>query len=92
MDIKIFGRNGCSSCKAALRNVSFFLEKWGLKKSISVNFYDIETVDGLSESAYYGVGKIPTILVEREGGRLVRWEGKLPKIQELKSVLTYNKV
>jgi thiol-disulfide isomerase/thioredoxin len=87
MRIKIFGRNDCSSCKAALRKISFSLEKWGIKDLVAINFYNIDTVDGLSESAYYGIGKIPTTLIEWEDGKTARWEGKLPEPYELRSIL-----
>ena len=56
--LKIFIRKtGCSKCHEVLKWCKSFEEK-----GMRFELYDLDTVDGLTESSYYGVLSIPTII------------------------------
>ncbi|MFH1857069.1 MAG: thioredoxin family protein [Candidatus Omnitrophota bacterium] len=86
MKFKIFGKKNCAKCKSAKQKLEFFLSKWEVK-NISLDFYDMDTIDGLSEGALHDVLKIPTIILEAAGDIKARWEGEIPKSEEIKTYL-----
>ena len=83
MMVVIFGKDDCRLCKAAWKKVAFFLNKWGLTEKVLLKFYDMSTVDGMAEGAFYDVLEIPTTIIFNNGRSLARWEGKLPPSREL---------
>ena len=88
MKIKIFGKESCSLCQSAKKKISFFLAHWNVSNQVEVTYFDMDTAEGLAEGAYYDVGKIPTIIAEREDGQLIKkWEAKAPLSEELKETL-----
>ncbi|MCD5397335.1 thioredoxin family protein [candidate division NPL-UPA2 bacterium] len=87
MEIKIFGKKNCAKCQTTKNKLHFFLKKWDIGDKIKVSFYDMDTVEGLSEGAFYGVGKIPTTILENGGREMVRWTEKVPKSEDLKKYL-----
>jgi hypothetical protein len=53
--------------------------------------YDLETIEGLAEAAFYGVMATPTIIVEDgEDNELAAWRGSVPSPQEIEGVLRAN--
>ncbi len=81
--IKIFTKSNCPRC-VALKDIAQELMKEGLK----VVNYDLDTVEGLSEAAYYSILSTPSIVIEDESeNEIASWRGVLPSIQELKEVL-----
>ncbi len=88
MKIKIFGKESCSLCQSAKKKVSFFLAHWQYQDKIEVTYYDLESAEGLAEGAFYDVGKIPTIVLEKDGQIIRRWEGVAPLSEELKKSLS----
>jgi thiol-disulfide isomerase/thioredoxin len=87
MTVAIFGKEDCHRCKAAQKKIAFFLNKWGLSETVATKFYDMSTVDGMAEGAFYDVLDIPTTIIFADGKSLARWEGKLPLSSELGSHL-----
>lgn len=87
MKIKIFGKKDCAKCQTTKNKLHFFLKKWGLADKTKVDFYDMDTVEGLSEGAFYGAGKIPTTILENKGREAVRWTGEVPKSGDFKKHL-----
>ncbi|HAV43589.1 TPA: hypothetical protein DCX15_06215 [bacterium] len=80
MEIKVFGTKLCPSCNIAVRRVNEAIEKWN--GEIRVNYYDMETVDGLTEGALNEVMKIPTIILSERGRLVARWNGEVPEAGE----------
>lgn len=74
--ILIFGKESCSVCKDALHKISYFKEKKNF--SAEIKYYDMETVDGLTEGAFHEVSDIPTIMIFENDNELARWEKKPP--------------
>jgi len=81
--VKIFTKAQCPRCPQAKAMGEILREK-----GVRVEYFDLETPDGLAEAAYYSVQSTPTILVEDLQERvLARWAGQVPSIGEVEKVL-----
>jgi len=87
MEIKIFGKTDCAKCQTTKNKFHFFLKKWNVSDKVEVTFYDMDTMDGLTEGAFYSVGKVPTTILEDEGEEKSRWAGEVPKSEDIKKYL-----
>lgn len=88
MKITVFGKPGCEFCKTTVKKFETFFDRWKIDKSaVILSFFDMETVDGLAEGAFYGVTKIPSTIIEKDGEVLARWDGKVPLSEEFKPIL-----
>jgi glutaredoxin len=89
MEVKVFGKPGCEYCKTTYKKFETFLGRWNINSSlVKLDFFDMETVDGLAEGAFYGVTKIPSTVIEKEGQVLARWDGKVPLSEEFKGLFS----
>ncbi len=85
MEVKVFGKPGCEFCKTTMKKFETFFGRWNIDRSqIKLDFFDMETVDGLAEGAFYSVTKIPSTVIEKDGSVLARWDGKVPLSEEFK--------
>ncbi len=81
--VKIFTKEQCPKCPAA-KDVGDRLKMTGVK----VIDYDLGTIEGLAEAAFYGVMATPTIIVEDgEDNELASWRGTVPTSQEIEEML-----
>jgi glutaredoxin len=81
--IKIFTKAECPKCPAA-KEIGTILQQEGLQ----VNYYDLETPDGLAEGAFYSVLSTPTIIIEDQDQRILAgWRGSIPTLQEIQGVI-----
>lgn len=82
--VKIFWKSNCPKCPAATK-VGGILEKGGVK----VIKYNLDTVDGLAEGAYYSVMTTPTLIVEDEKENpIVDFRGTVPTANEVKKAIS----
>jgi hypothetical protein len=87
MEVKVFGKPGCEFCKTTMKKFETFFGRWKIDPGTTpLNFYDMETVDGLAEGAFYSVTKIPSTVIEKDGAVLARWDGKVPLSEEFKGL------
>ena len=85
MEIKVFGKPNCEFCKTTMKKFETFLSHWKVPpEKAALTFFDMETVDGLTEGAFYGVTKIPSTVIEKEQAVIARWDGKVPLSEEFK--------
>ncbi len=85
MKIKVFGKKGCAKCQTTKNKLTHFIEKWNYSNIVSLDFLDMDTVEGMAEGAYYDVLKIPTTVIENDDGLTIgRWEGEVPNSEEVK--------
>lgn len=84
MKIKVFGKRECAICQTTKNKLAHFLEKWNYDTIIPLEFIDLDTVEGMAESAYNDVLKVPTTIIEEDGAIITRWEGEIPKSEEVK--------
>lgn len=82
MKIRIFGKKDCAKCETTKNKFSHFLDKNGYRDRAKLEFYDMDTVDGYAEGAFYDVLKIPTTMIEKENEVIARWEGEVPRTEE----------
>lgn len=92
MKIRIFGKKGCAICVTTKNKFNHFLKKNNYEESITLEFHDMDTVDGMAEGAYYDVLRIPTTVVEEKSRIIARWEGKVPKTEEFKGYIVSSPV
>lgn len=85
MEVKVFGKPGCEYCKTTLKKFETFFGRWNIEDSkVKLSFFDMETVDGLAEGAFYSVTKIPATVIEQNSDILKRWDGVVPLSEEFK--------
>ncbi len=84
MKIKIFGKKDCDACKATKEKFEFFLERWNSKHTVEIIFYDLDTIDGLSEGAYMDALEVPTTIIEKDLAQIARWEKEVPQSKDFK--------
>ncbi|RLA81175.1 MAG: hypothetical protein DRG36_02140 [Deltaproteobacteria bacterium] len=81
--VKIFTKNRCPRCPAA-KEVGKLLEG----KGVPVEFYDMETPDGLAEAAFYSIMSTPAILIEDDREKVIaHWMGWVPSLKELEGII-----
>jgi hypothetical protein len=84
--VKVFGKPGCEFCKTTMKKFETFINRWKIDpKNVELTFFDMETVDGLAEGAFYGVVKIPSTVIENNENVLARWDGQVPLSEEFKA-------
>lgn len=81
----VFGKKGCPICKNVHRKIEYFKNNY-LPES-KVSYYDMEEVDGLAEGAYRDISEVPTVVLEKNGKELERWEKIPPTYKRLKEIL-----
>ena len=84
--IYVFGKTDCPVCKGAHEKLMYFKEK--RKFDAQIKYYDMETVDGLTEGAYREVEDIPTVIILDDNKELMRWVKKPPVSEEFLPFLT----
>lgn len=86
MIIKIFGKQNCDACKGTKYKFNIFLEKWGKKDDVEMKFFDLDTVEGLTEGAMLDATDVPTTIIEKDGVEMGRWQGKVPASADFKEL------
>ncbi len=79
MKIKIFWQNNCLHCLEA-KNIGKQLEK-----EAAVQYFDVDTVDGLAEASYHDIASTPSIVVlDNDDKEIKTWRGKIPRLEEIR--------
>ncbi len=83
MKIKIFWKKDCPDCPRAKemgKNLSPFIE---------VQYYDVDTVDGLSEACLLNVMSTPAIvLLDQHHNEIESWRGVVPEFDLIRKRIT----
>jgi thiol-disulfide isomerase/thioredoxin len=85
VEIKIFGKKNCAKCQAVKEKLQSLLKD--AHDGIKFTYYDMDTVDGLTEATYYGVSGIPTTIIDCEGIEAARWSVEVPRLEDIKQYL-----
>lgn len=85
-EVYVFGKPTCSICKDARNKIEYFKTKIGFHAE--VKYFDMETVDGLTEGAYHEVSDVPTVIIVDEKEEIARWVKKPPVSEEFLPYLT----
>ena len=79
MKIKIFWQKNCPHCPEA-KNVGKQLEK-----EAKVQYFDVDSVDGLAEASYYDIASTPSIVVlDNNDNEIKIWRGNAPGMEEIR--------
>jgi thiol-disulfide isomerase/thioredoxin len=84
--IYVFGKPDCPVCKDTREKLMYFKEKNNF--TAQIKYFDMETVDGLTEGAYHEVEEIPTVIIFDDNKELIRWVKKPPLSEEFLPYLT----
>ena len=79
MKIKILWQKKCPHCPEA-KNTGKQLEK-----EAEVQYFDVDTFDGLAEASYYDIASTPSIVVlDNNENEIKIWRGKTPRLEEIR--------
>ena len=79
MKIKIFWQKNCPNCPQ-VKNLGKQLEK-----EITVQYFDVDTVDGLAEASYYNILSTPSmVIVDNDDNEIKIWRGEPPHLKEIR--------
>jgi hypothetical protein len=89
MEVVVFGKHNCGKCAGTKERVTVLIEKMGLSATVPMRFVNLDTVDGLAEGAFYDVyDAVPVTIIRDEAEDVLsRWEGVMPRSEELKPFL-----
>ena len=88
MKIKVFGKKNCAKCETMKNKINHYLKKNDTAPGAMLEFYDLDTLDGMAEGAYHDVLKIPATIIERDSTILARWDGEVPKTEDFAAHLS----
>ena len=81
--IKLFVGDGCPNCPQAKKVVEDYIKDNPKHEDIRLELWNVGTVDGLAESAYYDVFSTPTVLVLKDNKEVKR-SGGVVREEDLK--------
>ena len=55
MRLEVFGKTNCAKCKSAKEKLAHLLSKDGAAAAASLQFFDLDTVEGMAEGAFSDV-------------------------------------
>jgi arsenate reductase-like glutaredoxin family protein len=82
MKIKIFTQPSCPNCPEAKK-----LGQELLNQGIDVEFFDIRTPEGLTESLMHNILSTPSLIILKNSEIIAEFLAKTPKIEEVKKWL-----
>jgi len=85
--IELFTQKQCPRCSEA----KAVIEELKAERRVEVSEFDVESIDGMAEAAYYGVMSTPSVvLVDRSGEEIMSWRGVAPDKQKIIQLLDGN--
>jgi hypothetical protein len=86
--IRIFGIEKCGKCHKVKGRVGNLIRRNGFNDEVEVAYFDQNTFEGRAEGAWYDVDdKLPVTIIEKEERSIARWDGQVPKSDEIKLCL-----
>jgi len=83
--LKIFTQPDCPKCPPAKALARQLITS---NLQLTTELFDVATVDGMAEGAFYQVMSTPTVLLTDNEGKVVgEWRGKSPSKEEILSKL-----
>lgn len=79
MEVKVFIREDCPECPAALQ---------ACEGIANLSVYDLSEMHGMVEASAFGVRATPSVLVVDSSGReIASWRGEAPHASDIRAVL-----
>ena len=86
--VNIFGVEQCGKCLKVKVRVSNLLRRYDFDKHVEMSYHDQNTFEGRAEGAWYDVDDtLPVTVIEKEDRSIARWDGAVPKSDEIKLCL-----
>ncbi|MEO0092566.1 MAG: thioredoxin family protein [candidate division WOR-3 bacterium] len=85
MKLLIFGKSTCEICYKVKNKLEYFSQK---EFPIPIEYFDVETMEGMAQSAFWGINEIPTVILLKDKTEVKRWEQTAPLFSELKTLLS----
>jgi len=76
VELFLFGKHECPLCKDAREVFSKLKES---KEEVGFQYFDLDTVDGLTKAAYYNAFELPVTIILSGNTELKRWESAVPE-------------
>lgn len=87
MEIQLFTQKNCPKCPTAKETI----RQINTEKGYAYREFDVETVDGMAEAAYYGILSTPSlVLVDSAGDEVISWRGTVPDKHKIINILDEN--
>ncbi|HBY57077.1 MAG TPA: hypothetical protein DEG96_04365 [Candidatus Atribacteria bacterium] len=84
MKVKIFWKKNCPNCPKAKR-----LGEQLEEENILVQYFDVDTVDGLAEACLYDILSTPSFVITDSGdNEIIAWKGQVPFLEEILKEVT----
>ncbi len=80
--VKLFTKQNCPRCPAA-KELAAKLESRGIK----VEYYDVESVEGMAEAGMHSVLATPSIVVVEGDEEVAAWRGTVPSEEEISNAV-----
>jgi arsenate reductase-like glutaredoxin family protein len=84
--IKIFGKQNCDACKNTKEKFNLFLNQWNKKDLAEIEFFDLDTIEGLTEANFLDATNVPTTIIEQDGKEIKRWAGVVPLSKDFREI------
>ena len=79
MKLKVFTKTDCPNCPAA-KKLAEKIEQEGK----TVEWFDLDQEDGLTEAVYFDVLSTPSLIVTDEDDEVIKaWRGEVPQINDI---------
>jgi glutaredoxin len=87
MRIQLFTQKNCARCPPAKETV----HEINSERGVEFSEFDVETVDGMAEAAYYGIMSTPSVvLVGTDEEEIISWRGVAPDKSKILKILDEN--
>ena len=87
MKVKIFWQKNCPNCPKVKK-----LGKQLEEKNILVQYFDVNTVDGLTEACLYDILSTPSLVItDKDDNEIKVWKGQVPFLEEIVKEVVYQK-
>lgn len=86
--IKIYTKKDCPDCGNAKKLIKELNKEIFENYEVEIQEHDIETLDGLTDSAYHGILSTPSVVItENNEKSIIMYIKMVPEIEELKKVM-----
>lgn len=84
LSVFMFGKKDCPLCKETKALIDELSTR---HVSVDVNYFDLDTVDGLTKAAYYNAFEIPVTMIFKNGQEVRRWDSEVPDLEKVRECI-----
>jgi hypothetical protein len=76
----LFGKKNCPLCNDSKNVIEEIIS---VDDTVGFEYYDLDTLEGLSKAAYYNAFDLPVTAIFESGKEVKRWSGIVPEQQDI---------